>query len=54
MVDRKGLERIGMVFALVTGLVVLTGALVVSANRDPVVATENPPFMAASLGAVTR
>ena len=54
MVDQKGLGRIGMVFALVTGAVVLTGALVVTVHRAHAVGTGTPPIIAALLGTAAR
>jgi hypothetical protein len=54
MVDQKGLGRIGIVFAMVTGAVMLTGILVVSVHRDRVVGMDRPLTVTASLGSVAR
>jgi hypothetical protein len=54
MVDRKGLGRIGKVYAAITAAVVLTGILVVSGHRDRVAGTDTPFTAIASLGRVAR
>ncbi len=54
MADKKGWERIGLVFGLITAAVVLTGAMVVKGNLEGGAGLEKAPMVAASLGAFTR
>ncbi len=54
MADKKGLERIGLAFGLVTVLVMLTAAAVVTNHIDVGHGSPKLPIVSASLGALMR
>lgn len=54
MADKKGLERIGIAFGLVTALVVLTAAAVVKSHVEIGPGIQKPPIVSAALGAIVR
>ena len=54
MADKRGLEIVGVVFGLVTAMVVMITAIVVKAHFDGRLTAESRPVISASIGPIVR
>lgn len=54
MADKRGLEIVGVVFGLVTAMVMMIGAVVVKANFDGGVTADSRPLVSASIASIVR